>query len=485
MSNEIITLSNEIVDTKGNLNSEKVTDIINKSNELYLSVLGYLGLPTDNVLSEIEERKSVIRNIPSVINKVDDKLLNDSYYLSKFFIAISDGLFDAALNYLWDETIKQLRIRIINDDVQYFYSVVILDDERRKKFNDPEDIVKIDDFDLIKGASDIDLISPIGYKHLDFIRYMRNWVSAAHPNQSELTGLNLISWLEICIKEVIATPPSNIRIKTSQLLSNIKKEIIDEKQAETISTFFTELGQGKADVLARGFFGIYIDENSSQQTIANINNLLPNLWEIISDEVKYDFGIRYASFEANGENRKKELAKGFLETVNGLAYLPDSFKTPRIKLALKNLMTVHRKFDNFYSEPIFANEILHIIGTHGSVPKEISDYYVRTIVYVFLTNGSGECWDADVIYKKLIKLFDYKQSFIALTSFVNDDIRNKLSMKRCKDKYSELIECIKPNITSDGVLSLMEEVEENIDNLYYIKNEDRLIKKVNYYEKNI
>ena len=26
---------------------------------------------------------------------------------------------------------------------------------------------------------------------------MRNWASAAHPNQSELTGLNLISWLEI------------------------------------------------------------------------------------------------------------------------------------------------------------------------------------------------------------------------------------------------------------------------------------------------
>lgn len=131
-------------------------------------------------------------------------------------MAVATGLFDAALNYLWDETIKQLRIRIINGDIEYFYDVVVSDD-RRKNFSSPEDLLKLDDFDLIKGALQIDLISQIGYKHLDYIRFMRNWASAAHPNQSELTGLNLFSWLEICIKEVIATPPSNIQVRINQI----------------------------------------------------------------------------------------------------------------------------------------------------------------------------------------------------------------------------------------------------------------------------
>ena len=46
-------------------------------------------------------------------------------------------------------------------------------------------------------------ITQLGYKHLDYIRDMRNHASAAHPNHNEITGLQLASWLETCIQEVI------------------------------------------------------------------------------------------------------------------------------------------------------------------------------------------------------------------------------------------------------------------------------------------
>ena len=54
------------------------------------------------------------------------------------------------------------------------------------------------------------MISDIGYRLLDNIKFMRNWASAAHPNQNELTGLQLIEWLETCIREVISLPLSNL-----------------------------------------------------------------------------------------------------------------------------------------------------------------------------------------------------------------------------------------------------------------------------------
>jgi len=38
---------------------------------------------------------------------------------------------------------------------------------------------------------------------------MRNWASAAHPNQNQITGLQLIGWFETCTKEVIALPETN------------------------------------------------------------------------------------------------------------------------------------------------------------------------------------------------------------------------------------------------------------------------------------
>ena len=117
-----------------------IETIIKNSNNIYISVLQKIGLPTENVLSSLDERNAAIVNLPHVIKKMDKELIKESYYLSKFFVAISTGLFDAALNYLWDETIKQLRIRIINGDIKYFYDVVISDDKRRQ-FTMPEDLL--------------------------------------------------------------------------------------------------------------------------------------------------------------------------------------------------------------------------------------------------------------------------------------------------------------------------------------------------------
>lgn len=249
-------------------NPAGVINVIEQTDNMHLSVLNALGLPADNVLSTIRERKAAIRNLPDIIEGLHN--LEDAHYLSKFLVAVSTGLFDAALNYLWDETIKQLRIRIINGDIKYFFDVVI-PDAKRRDFSEPMDLLKLDDATLIEGALKIDLIGQIGYKHLDYIRYMRNWASAAHPNQAELTGLNLVSWLETCIKEVIATPISNIQIRINQLLRNIKTETIDTAEIETMATFFTELSTEKAmrsqkDFLASILMKIQLNRLSQTST---------------------------------------------------------------------------------------------------------------------------------------------------------------------------------------------------------------------------
>lgn len=98
--------------------------------------------------------------------------------------AVNAGLFDAALNYLWDETVSQLRSRVSQYDIQYFYDLAVTSD-KRSKLSSKEDLNKIDDSELIQGAKEIGLISDIGYRMLDNIKHMRNWASAAHPNQVE------------------------------------------------------------------------------------------------------------------------------------------------------------------------------------------------------------------------------------------------------------------------------------------------------------
>jgi len=172
-------------------------------------------LPSQGIFVGVEERAIVFHYAPIVIRKLSDELRTSSIYLSKMLAACAAGLFDAALNYLWDETILQLRKRVAQYDLEFFYDNTISSGDKRNKYNTEEDLQYLPDSDLIRGAREIELISDIGYVHLEYISRMRNWASAAHPNQHELTGLNILSWFETCYKEVLSLPlpPSSISIK--------------------------------------------------------------------------------------------------------------------------------------------------------------------------------------------------------------------------------------------------------------------------------
>lgn len=236
--------------------------------------------------------------------------------------------------------------------------------------------------------------------------------------------------------------------------------------------------------MAKGFFGIYIDEKTSQQTRSNINNLAPELWKIISEEVKSDFGIRYATFLANGDNQTKNEAKRFLEVVGGMSYLPDTVKAPIIKVSLEHLMMAHNSFNNFYNEPSFARQLRAVVGNHGTIPSQMNFQYVKVIVSVFLTNGSGEAWDANPIYIELIKNFDARQSFIALISFTDESIKSKLQFSLCQKKFSEMLDYLESNITSEGVLDLLGEIRDKVKSLHLISNNDKLSDKIRVFQNN-
>jgi len=174
------------------------------------------GLPTANVLVAVPERLRVFGNVEHVLEKLEPARRAESAYISKFLAAAASGLFDAALNYLWDETIYELRRRVAQYDLTYFFDISVKDPDRRKRLRDAEDLPKVEDSELVKGANELGLVSDLGFKHLDFIRYMRNWASAAHPNHNQITGLQLIAWLETCITEIINLPQSTIVVLRTQ-----------------------------------------------------------------------------------------------------------------------------------------------------------------------------------------------------------------------------------------------------------------------------
>src|SRR5215213_841504 len=206
-----------------------------------LAFIERLGLPAQSVLVGVNEPAIVFKNIEDVVGKIDAHKKGVSIYISKFIAAAAAGLFDAALNYLWDETINELRHRVAQYDLSYFYDIAVSNPDKRKRLNTAEDLDKLDDSELIQGANKIGLISDLGFRHLDYVKYMRNWASAAHPNQNQITGFQLISWLETCIVEVISLPLSTVLFEIKKLLFNIKNNKITDLEGKQISALFAEL----------------------------------------------------------------------------------------------------------------------------------------------------------------------------------------------------------------------------------------------------
>lgn len=174
----------------------------------------------------------------------------------------------------------------------------------------------------------------------------------------------------------------------------------------------------------------------------------------------------------------------FLELVGARSYLPDSVKTPQIKNALEQLLEAHYATNNFYNEPPLARQLSSIIGKHGAIPAQLNYTYIKTLITVFLTNGNGEAWNASPIYVQLIKNLDAKQTYLALTSFREDAVKSKLQFSRCKDKFEVLLDLLEPNITSDGVRSLLEDIRKDINKLSTLSPSDKLMQKVQLFDKN-
>lgn len=424
-----------------------------------VTFLGNHNLPTSGIFVSVDERLRVFNNIDYVIKLLDPQLSSKSVYLSKYLAATAAGLFDAALNYLWDETILQLRKRVAHFDIEYFYDNAV-GGERRNNFRTEEDLIKLQDSELIQGAKEIELISEIGHKHLSLINYMRNWASAAHPNQNEITGLQLITWLETCIKEVISIPLPKAAVEIKKLLSNIRKSAIEASDADEIGVFLTELHQEQADTLAAALFGIYTRIETETFIRNNVKLLLPLVWGALNEDTKDGFGVKYAHFSANHQTQQKQLAKEFLEIVNGQKHIPDDLRIPEVENSLINLINAHRNMNNFYNEPPFARALLRVIGVPPKVPKKLNKQYVLSIVELFITNGNGITRDAQPIYVGCIKNFDSRQATIALLSFLYDNITNRLQFSLCQNKFKELLVFLRPQITNASTIELLDLIEK-------------------------
>ncbi|MHC5675380.1 hypothetical protein [Nostoc sp.] len=158
----------EIILIPTKITSSQIENSITALDKPYIDLLNYLGLPTDNIFSSVDERRKAIFALYSALETLP---IEQKSYLSKFVASIINGLFDGALAFLWDETIRALNRLIIGYDLQYFYDVAGSISSKYKGLLSEEELEAISAHDLLEISQRIGLINNINFKRLETVNF--------------------------------------------------------------------------------------------------------------------------------------------------------------------------------------------------------------------------------------------------------------------------------------------------------------------------
>lgn len=417
------------------------TAAVDKFSEGFRTYIAGLGLPVEGVLVVPAERSRVLSNVPELIELIDPIHRAEAMYVSKFIAACGAGLFDAALNFIWDEVVVRLRARVVRFDLAYFFDTAVPAPERQDYQNE-EDLRALSDASLIRGALKCGMLTDVGYRHLDYIREMRNWASAAHPNHAELTGFQLVSWFETCLKEVILREPEGAVLEVGRLLRNLREQTIQAADIPAIGASIKRLPSALAAALLRSTVGLFCDPRQEVRVRDNIKNVARALWVAAPDSARGEIGLKHANYAANGDVDRKRLAHQFLELVDGLVYLTESDLALEIQTRLLQLEDVHDGWDNFHNEPPVVRQLRKYVPPTGKIPSQVNEEYVRILVRCRLGRDAGVSRSAVPIYDELVALFDEPQfdAFVGLLDSpdITLRLRDSVRVQRFKDIATKL-----------------------------------------------
>jgi hypothetical protein len=451
--------------------------LANRAENLAQDLANYLTmltLPTAGVLVKLTERRQVIDNMEAAIEPLDAAKRSASLYISKFVAAAAAGLFDAALNYLWDETIRNLRSKVARFDLSYFFDTVLTDPAVRSKFKDAADLEKLDDWQLVRGCRETGIISDIGFRHLDYVRDMRNFASAAHPNHNELTGLQLVAWLQTCIKEVLGREPEGPVVEVRKLLKSLRDEALSSKDVPPIAKAVEGLPPELARSLTRSCVGMFCDVALPANARKNISLVADAIWAVTPDDGRFEVGLKQATLSANGEAARAKLAKEYLELVDGLTYLPADALAVEMSGVLDTLSAAHDGWNNFHNEAAPARMLRALIPASGAVPKAVLQRYVKTLTMCRIGNGWGVAWSAEATYDAMIATWSSDQAR-AFLSLVNDsDLSSRLQLEGCAKRFKEIAGTLSKQINSAPLKKALEAIANADDkNVALIGRESR------------
>ncbi len=367
-----------------------------------------LKLPR-NIIASDDEIAHAWAELPRQLNRIPPEFRNE--LLARMCVAVASGLFDSAINYVWNASIMALR-----DNVRAF-GLNVVPQVTGNQF-DEATLRDLKDSELLQLCLSLNLIDEDGYFFLDQCRDVRNNFSAAHPPMANIDDSEFISFLSRCTKYALASTPNLRGVDTQAFLQAIKGAKFTEEQKTTWIDRLKQTHDAQREILVGTLHGIYCDPASSEEARLNALNICEDLSPDFTPKIRSGLLNRHTDYIAQGKADRQSVSQLFLQKLGLLNILTDSERYLIISHASRKLMSVHNSFDNFYNEPPFA-ERLYELSAQGAIPDTAQSEFVEAVITCAIGNGYGVSNAAYPFYQRMISNFSPREISILL-SLAND-----------------------------------------------------------------
>lgn len=399
--------------------------------------------------------------LPSFLAKMTPEEKREATYLSKFIAGAAIGLFDASLNFVWNEVVVNLRKKIVTYGLDEFFDAAV-DEKRRQFYKTEDDLSGIKDITLLDTCKKLEWLSDIVYRKLCHILDMRNQIGASHPTTYNINSYELLGWLKTCVDEVISDKPSNSAITVRKLIENVKKadSRLDPVILSSFQIAIKDLSTNMASNLITSLFGIFVSPKSATIVRTNALEVSKIVWGYCRTETKYDLGEKVDIYRNNLDEEKAKVAESFFEECDGLQYLSLNTRILQINALCDELLAAHTGYNNYYSEPQYAKSIMNYIKVAEDIPEERMEKIINTFLSCRIgrevTYCHGVSPSAENYYNDFFSMLSKKQVVVLLEVLKNhvDSIYNGRGV-RCAN-VAAILETIKSPLLGERLNEIID-----------------------------
>ncbi len=357
-----------------------------------------LGIPR-NVLASAEEIEYAWRDLPRELREIPETLRGE--LIARMCVAVSTGLFDGAMNYIWNAAILHLRDKIRTFGLPVVAQVLQKDFEEKH-------LLELQDSRLLELCLKLNIVDEDGFFFLDQCRDVRNNFSAAHPTLGKVNDREFTTFLNRCVRYALADSSSPKGVDIGAFISAVKGPRFNAQQCGIWVQRLAETYDAQRQMLAAMVHGIYCDPNTPEQARLNAIDICRGLLPAFNAAIRSELINNHTEYVAKGYQEKHAASLQFFEKLGLLGLLNESEQHHIFSRAISRLWDVHNAMNNFYNEPAFAERLLEL-SIQGAVPETAQEQYVQTVGCCRVGNGYGVSNAAVRYYDQMIQNFSPRE----------------------------------------------------------------------------